>query len=144
MDKPTSRIGGDFSAEVMEQFRNAYAKQLVTPDEDTVANNTGLPTNVIPNTSPWIEHTGLWKAHDGRSLNYQKATPFNPDDYLSLGDEEVEIDAIVREALDEVNEEGDALVEDISKGDEEKDEEDIGLSEEEVDALINEILESES
>lgn len=94
MDKPTSRVGGDFSQEVMDAFRAAYAQQLATPDEDTVANNSGLPTNVIPNTSPWIEHTGLWKAHDGRSLDYQRATPFNPNVYLSDevvdGDEEIE------------------------------------------------------
>jgi hypothetical protein len=98
----TNRIGGDFNQDAIEAFRAAYAQQLASPDQDEIANNSGLPTNVIPNTSPWIEHTGLWKAHDGRSLDYQKATPFNPNTYLSdeivdgddetgsMSDEEVE------------------------------------------------------
>jgi hypothetical protein len=90
----SNRIGGDFDRETIEAFRAAYAQQLASPDEDTIANNSGLPTNVVPNTSPWIAHTGLWKAHDGRSLDYQKATPFNPNDYLSGevldGDDEID------------------------------------------------------
>ena len=102
MSNPSSRIGGDFNQDAIEAFRAAYAQQLASPDQDEIANNSGLPTNVIPNTSPWIEHTGLWKAHDGRSLDYQKATPFNPNTYLSdeivdgddetgsMSDEEVE------------------------------------------------------
>lgn len=102
MDKPTSRVGGDFSQEVMDAFRAAYAQQLATPDEDTVANNSGLPTNVIPNTSPWIEHTGLWKAHDGRSLDYQRATPFNPNTYLSdeVLDGDDEMDSLSEEEVE--------------------------------------------
>ncbi len=95
----SNRIGGDFNQEAVEAFRAAYAQQLATPDEDTVANNSGLPTNVIPNTSPWIEHTGLWKAHDGRSLDYQRATPFNPNAYLS--DEVVDGDGEIEEMSDE-------------------------------------------
>jgi hypothetical protein len=89
----TNRIGGDFNAETIEAFRAAYAQQLDSPDQEDIANNSGLPTNIVANTSPWIEHTGLWKAHDGRSLDYQKATPFNPNSYLSDevvdGDEEI-------------------------------------------------------
>jgi hypothetical protein len=42
-----------------------------------------LPTNIVANTSPWIEHTGFWKANDGRSIDYKNQTPFNPNDYLS-------------------------------------------------------------
>jgi hypothetical protein len=26
---------------------------------------------------------GLWKANDGRSIDYKNQTPFNPNDYLS-------------------------------------------------------------
>ena len=97
MDKqtgPSGRVGGDFNFDALEAFRNAYAQQLATPDQESVANNSGLPTNVIPNTSPWFEHVGMWKAHDGRSLDYKRATPFNPNAYLSGevidGDEEIE------------------------------------------------------
>jgi len=118
MDKPTTRIGGDFNADVMEAFRNAYAQQLSTPDEDTIANNSGLPTNTIPNTSPWIEHTGLWKAHDGRSLTYERQTPFNPNAYLS--DEVVDGDGEIEEMTEE---EIEHLVNEITGDDSEEDEE---------------------
>ena len=83
MNQPSSRIGGDFGVEVIEAFRAAYAQQLASPDEDTIANNSGLPTNTIGNTSPWFESVGLWKANDGRSIDYKNQTPFNPNDYLS-------------------------------------------------------------
>lgn len=102
MDKltgPTNRVGGDFNQDAMEAFRAAYAQQLASPDQDEVANNSGLPTNTIPNTSPWIEHTGLWKAHDGRSLTYERQTPFNPNDYLS--DEVLDGDGEIEEMSDE-------------------------------------------
>jgi hypothetical protein len=62
----TNRIGGDFNQDAIEAFRAAYAQQLASPDTDEVANNSGLPTNVITNTSPWIEHTGLWKYPSGK------------------------------------------------------------------------------
>ena len=110
MDKltgPSNRVGGDFDYDALEAFRNAYAQQITSPDEDVVANNSGLPTNTIPNTSPWIETTGLWKANDGRSLNYEHKAPFNPSNYYSNevvdGDEEIdqfddeEVDTIVNE-----------------------------------------------
>jgi len=83
MNQPSSRIGGDFGVEAIEAFRAAYAQQLASPDEDTIANNSGLPTNTIGNTSPWFESVGLWKANDGRSIDYKNQTPFNPNDYLS-------------------------------------------------------------
>jgi hypothetical protein len=102
MDKltgPNNRVGGDFDYDALEAFRNAYAQQLTSPNEDAVANNSGLPTNTIPNTSPWIEATGLWKAHDGRSLNYERQTPFNPNDYLS--GEVIDGDGEIEEMTDE-------------------------------------------
>lgn len=120
MDKltgPTNRVGGDFNLDAIEAFRSAYAQQMSTPDEDTIANNSGLPTNTIPNTSPWIAHTGLWKAHDGRSLTYERQAPFNPNDYLSDevvdGDEEME-------SLSE--EEVENLINEITGSDPEEDE----------------------
>lgn len=114
----TNRIGGDFGAEAIEAFRQAYAQQLLNPDNDEVANNSGLPTNTIANTSPWYESVGLWKAHDGRSLEYQKQTPFNPSDYLS--DEVTDGDGEIEELSDEDVEN---LVNEItgeSEGDEEE------------------------
>jgi hypothetical protein len=113
----TNRIGGDFDAETIEAFRAAYSQQLASPDQDEIANNSGLPTNTIPNTSPWIEHTGLWKAHDGRSLTYERQTPFSPNDYLS--GEVMDGDGEIEEMTDE---EVEHLVNEIMGPDEEDDE----------------------
>ena len=90
----SNRIGGDFNQDAIEAFRAAYAQQLASPDTDEVANNSGLPTNVITNTSPWIEHTGLWKYPSGKGPDEDLKTPFNPNVYLSDevvdGEEEIE------------------------------------------------------
>jgi hypothetical protein len=90
----TNRIGGDFNADAIEAFRAAYAQQLASPDQEEVANNSGLPTNVVTNTSPWIEHTGLWKYPSGKGPDQDLKTPFNSDAYLSNeivdGDDEIE------------------------------------------------------
>ena len=95
----TNRIGGDFGAEAMEAFRAAYAQQLASPDQDEVANNSGLPTNVVTNTSPWIEHTGLWKYPSGKGPDEDLKTLFNPDAYLS--DEVLDGDGEIEEMSDE-------------------------------------------
>ena len=98
----SNRIGGDFNQDAIEAFRAAYAQQLASPEQDEIANNSGLPTNVVTNTSPWIEHTGLWKYPSGKGPDEDLKTPFNPNSYLSdevldgdgemesLSDEEVE------------------------------------------------------
>jgi len=90
----TNRIGGDFNQDAIEAFRAAYAQQLASPDAEEVANNSGLPTNVVANTSPWIEHTGLWKYPSGRGPDQDLKTAFNPNSYLSDevmdGDNEIE------------------------------------------------------
>lgn len=100
----TNRIGGDWSAEALEAFRSAYAQHLSTPDESEVDSLTGLPTNVVTNTSPW-NGIDLWKYPSGRGPEEDLKTSFNPESYLS------------NEVMDE-------------KGD---------LSEEEIEALIDEI-----
>jgi hypothetical protein len=98
----TNRIGGDWSPEALEAFRAAYAQQLASPDQEDIANNSGLPTNTVSNTSPWIEHTGLWRYPSGKGPDDDLKQPFNPNSYLSdemldgdedsesLSDEEVE------------------------------------------------------
>jgi len=95
----TNRIGGDFNQDAIEAFRAAYAQQLATPDEDSIANNSGLPTNVVTNTSPWIEHTGLWRYPSGKGPEDDLKTPFNPNDYLS--DEVLDGDGEIDEMSDE-------------------------------------------
>ena len=111
----SNRIGGDFSQEVMEAFRAAYAQQLATPDEDTVANNSGLPTDIVANTSPWIEHTGLWKYPSGKGPDDDLKQPFNPNEYLS--DEVLEGDGEIEEMTDE---EVEHLVNEITGSEEEQ------------------------
>ena len=94
MDKPTTRPGGDFNYEAMEAFRSAYAQQLASPNDDEVANASGLPTNTIGNTAPWFEGVGLWKYPSGKGPDQDLKTPFNPNSYLSDevldGDEEID------------------------------------------------------
>ncbi len=95
----TNRIGGDFGHEAMEAFRAAYAQQLASPDDDGIANDSGLPTNIVANTSPWIEHTGLWKYPSGKGPEEDLKAPFNPSDYLS--DEVLDGDGEIDEMSDE-------------------------------------------
>ncbi len=95
----SNRIGGDFNADAIEAFRAAYAQQLASPDQEEIANNSGLPTNVVTNTSPWIEHTGLWKYPSGKGPDGDLKTPFNPNAYLS--DEVVDGDGEIDEMTDE-------------------------------------------
>lgn len=97
----TNRIGGDFDAETIEAFRAAYSAQMSSPEDQDIDEYTGLPTNTVSNTSPWIEHTGLWKYPSGRGPDQDLQRPFNPEAYLtsespdedeedSLSEEEVE------------------------------------------------------
>ena len=95
----TNRIGGDFGHEAMEAFRAAYAQQLSSPDDDGIANDSGLPTNTVANTSPWIEHTGLWRYPSGKGPEEDLKAPFNPSNYLS--DEVMDGDGEIDEMSDE-------------------------------------------
>jgi hypothetical protein len=120
MDKltgPSNRVGGDFNADAIEAFRAAYAQQLASPDQDEIANNSGLPTNVVTNTSPWIEHTGLWSYPSGRGPDGDLKQPFNPNVYLS--DEVLDGDGEIDEMTDE---EVEHLVNEIVGPDEEEEE----------------------
>lgn len=87
----TNRITGDFNHDAVEAFRAAYSAQMATPDEQESGAYLGLPTNVVPNTSPWIAHTGLWKYPSGKGPDDDLKTAFNPSDYLpEVADEEEE------------------------------------------------------
>jgi hypothetical protein len=91
---PSGRVGGDFDYDALEAFRSAYAQQLASPNEDTIANNSGLPTNTIANTSPWHDHVGTWRYPSGKGPDDDLKQPFNPNEYVSEemldGDEEDE------------------------------------------------------
>ena len=103
----TSRLGGDFDYDALNAFRVAYADQMQIPEDHDIDARTGLPTENISNTSPWIEHTGLWKANDGLSRDFQPNQPFNPQEYYTAEDSEEEIDEELSDA------EIDALVEEL-------------------------------
>jgi hypothetical protein len=103
-----NRIGGDWSAEALEAFRAAYGQQMMTVENQDMDERTGLPTNTISNTSPWIEHTGLWKYPSGKGPDEDLQRPFNVGDYLpeeELDEEseetmsEEEVDNLINEVL---------------------------------------------
>ena len=105
----SNRVGGDFNSDAVEAFRAAYAAQLMTPQEQDVDKLTGLPTDTISNTSPWIESTGLWKYPSGKGPEEDLRAPFNPDAYYTQEEseedgeyEEVDVSDLSREDIDEV------------------------------------------
>ena len=134
----TNRIGGDYSVEALEAFRSADAAQMQTPEDLDIAPN-GMPGNEVSNTSPWLAHTGLWKANDGLSRDFVPNQPFNPDSYLTQEDESEEelteedfdnyLDTL---SLDELQ----SLAEELGIEPEEPSD---TMSEEEVDNLIAEL-----
>jgi len=113
----TNRIGGDYSHEALEAFRAAYAQQLSTPQDQDIDARTGLPTSHISNTSPWIDHVGVWKYPSGKGPDDDLKQPFQPESYYEEEetdeDEELteeEIDTLIDEILDELStEETDGL-----------------------------------
>jgi hypothetical protein len=139
----TSRLGGDFDFDALEAFRSAYASQIMTPEDLDMDTRTGLPGNEISNTSPWVAHTGLWKANNGMNRDFVPNQPFNPGDYFTQ-DEEIDIANLSEEDLDAyldslTPEELLALQEEFGTADFEADEEEAGMSDEEIDALLAEI-----
>jgi hypothetical protein len=110
----TNRPGGDFDQDAVEAFRAAYAQILNAPDDDDVANASGLPTDTVGNTSPWHDHIPLWKYPSGKGPDEDLKRSFDPSDFISedeeneeegerLSDEEIE--TLIDELLDSPNEE---------------------------------------
>lgn len=101
----TNRPGGDFDQEAMEAFRSAYAQILNAPDDEDVANASGLPTDTVGNTSPWHDHIPLWKYPSGKGPDEDLKRSFEPGDFITedeedeqLSDEEIE--NLIDELLD--------------------------------------------
>jgi hypothetical protein len=148
----SNRINGDFDSDSIEAFRAAYASQILEPEDQETDKYTGLPTNLVLNTSPWIQHTGLWKANDGSNKDFQANQVLVPgveEPEEELSDEELEelIDQLLAEDI------GDALSDDsIEEGDDYDDdayfdigeEEEPELTDDEVERLIDELLSEES
>jgi hypothetical protein len=147
----SNRINGDFDSDSIEAFRAAYAAQILEPEDQETDKYTGLPTNLVLNTSPWIQHTGLWKANDGSNKDFQANQVLVPgveEPEKELSDEELEelIDQLLAEDI------GDALSDDsIEEGDDYDDdayfdtgeEEEPELTDDEVERLIDELLSEE-
>jgi molecular chaperone DnaK (HSP70) len=147
----SNRINGDFNAETIEAFRSAYAAQILEPEDQEVDERTGLPTNLVLNTSPWIQHTGLWKANDGTDKNFvpnqtlvpgttqvEEEEDLTEEDIEELLDEvlnELEIEELLAE-LEELEDEPEDILSDY---DTEEDEEE-GLTDEEFEDMLEDIL----
>jgi hypothetical protein len=138
-----NRISGDFGMDALEAFRAAYAQREVKPEDLEVDNYTGLPTGEITNISPWIQHTGLWKANPGTDR------AFVPNQILELEEDfedegelsEEEFDQLVDEVLSDLEEE-ERFADDIyNGGDDEEDEEDEEeMEDSELESLIDRLL----
>jgi hypothetical protein len=124
----SNRIGGDFNADAVEAFRNAYAQILNAPDDDEVANASGLPTDTVANTSPWHDHMPLWKYPSGKGPEEDLKAPFNPNDYVSEAEEEEEGFS---------DEENDSLLSELLN---DEDEETAPLTDEQIDQIVSELL----
>ena len=107
----------------------------LTPDEMDIDQVTGLPTNQVSNTSPWHGSVDLWKYPDGKNKLETSPIMYRADDAEEI-EEEVFDDEIVDEYDDETSDEIEA---DYDTDDDEEE----TLTEEEIDALIEELLSSD-
>lgn len=124
-------MNGFFNQDALEMLQQAYEMQL-TPEEQDIDELTGLPTNVVSNTSPWANDVELWKYPDGK--NKLETSPI-----LFTNQQTDEVD------LEDDTEDGLAPEEEVYYDSEEEPEEegsaeDEEISDEEIDALIQEIL----
>jgi hypothetical protein len=140
----SNRINGDFNAETIEAFRSAYASQMLAPEDQEIDSRTGLPTNLVLNTSPWIQHTGLWKANDGTDKNFIPNQTLVPGSFEDT--EDGEIDKLMGELLEEEAESGyyyDDDIEDIVSDLLEKIEEEGYYTDEEFEDILSGLREEE-
>jgi hypothetical protein len=117
---------GSFSPEAYQQLQEAYAAQLTAADESESAGVTvagekfSVETESAP--SPWLEKTGLWQYPSGKG------------DHLDVQQKQQDLLAALR------NEDGELVIEnDQDESDDSLD----GLSEDELNALIDRILSEE-
>ena len=130
----SNRINGDFDPSSIDAFRAAYAAQILEPEDQETDPYTGLPTELVLNTSPWIQHTGLWKANDGTDKYFQ------PNQTLVPGEQDSEEGYEDEDDEEEMTEEElDALLASLNE-ELDPDDEESELTEEELDALVEELL----
>jgi hypothetical protein len=117
---------GSFSPEAYQQLQEAYAAQLTAADESESAGVTvagekfSVETESAP--SPWLEKTGLWQYPSGKG------------DHLDVQQKQQDLLAALR------NEDGELVIENLQ---DESDNSLGGLSEDELNALIDQILSEE-
>jgi hypothetical protein len=112
-------MNGFFNQDALAALQNAYEMQL-TPEEMDIDQHTGLPTNVVSNTSPWHGSVDMWKYPDGKN--------------------KLETSPIMYSAEESEYEDEDEVVEGSY---EEESAEEEALSDEEIDNLIEELLNSD-
>jgi hypothetical protein len=149
-----NQISGDFDSETLEEFRAMYAQREVAPEDLEVDNYTGLPTNVITNVSPWIEHTGLWRANPGTERDFvpNQVLPGsleqNFEDIRDFDNpSKEELDALTEKVISEIEEE-EAFADLIYNSDDEDDDDpnvyrgevEEGMSDDELERIISSIL----
>lgn len=115
-------MNGHFDPAALAALQQAYELQL-TPEDLDIDEVSGLPTNVVSNTSPWHGTVEMWRYPDG--LNKREHG-----DILYTGAEEDEAEY----EDDEDTEYDTEYEEDVTESE---------MTEEEVDALIQELLESD-
>ena len=149
-----NQISGDFDSETLEAFRAMYAQREVAPEDLEVDNYTGLPTNVITNVSPWIEHTGLWRANPGTEKDFvpNQVLPGSLEqnfedirDFDNLSKEE--LDALTEKVISEIEEEEAFANLIYNSDDEDEDDPNVyrgeveeGMSDDELERIISSIL----
>ena len=113
-------MNGFFSPDALAQLQEAYALQLNNPEDQDIDAITGLPTSVVSNTSPWHGQMPLWKYPDGKN-------PLETAPLMFSHEEEEEYEEDTEEPVNEDDE----------------DTEEEQMSDEEIDSLIQELLESD-
>ena len=120
-------MNGFFNQEALEALQKAYEMQL-TPEEQDIDTLTGLPTNVVSNTSPWANDVELWKYPDGKNKLETSPILFTKS---QVNEEEIEEEAPAEE---------EGYYDSEEQTEEEGSQEDDEVSDEEIEALIQEIL----
>jgi len=126
-------MNGFFSTEALEALQEAYKLQL-TPEEMDIDDVTGLPTNQVSNTSPWHGQVEMWKYPNG-------VVPQAKNEIHYLHDDEDQGEEVYDDDDDDDSIDSGYGVDPEELGEDANDEDAAEMSEEEVEALIADLLE---
>jgi hypothetical protein len=134
---------GSFSQEAYEQLRAAYASELLRADDQENAGVTigkdSMGVETAAINSMWLDKTGLWKYPDGKG-EYQDVEQKQQDLLAVLRNDAGEV--VIPSGIDD-EEELDALIDEVLEEideDETDDDEFDNLTDDEFDQLIDQIL----